>query len=174
MKACRVCSVEFQPFRPLQSVCGLICARKVPVIDRKAEKALTARRKEAVKTRKEHMAEVQVAFNSMIRARDAELPCVSCGLDTGCKMNAGHYRSVGSSPELRFDEANCHKQCEKCNSYLSANLIPYRVELIRRIGQVEVDRLEGPQLPKKYSVDELRDMKKLYRARTRELLKANQ
>ena len=38
------------------------------------------------------------------------------------------------------DERNIHKQCVVCNQHKSGNLVPYRVELINRIGQEAVGR----------------------------------
>jgi hypothetical protein len=49
---------------------------------------------------------------------------------------------------------------------LSGNLIPYRLELIRRVGQTEVDRLEGPPSPDKLTRDELIAIRATYLAKT--------
>jgi hypothetical protein len=46
----------------------------------------------------------------------------------------------------------------------------YRAELIRRIGLHEVDRLEGPHPPQKWTVDQLKEIKAHYRAKTKALL----
>jgi hypothetical protein len=81
------------------------------------------------------------------------------------QWHAGHYLSTGARPELRFDEQNLHKQCSACNTHLSGNLVLYRAELIRRIGLDEVERLEGPQDPKKYTIDELKAIRDDYRKR---------
>jgi hypothetical protein len=70
-------------------------------------------------------------------------------------MNAGHYRTVGSSPELRFNEENCHIQCEHCNSHLSGNIIEYRKRLIAKIGIDRVEWIEGKHEPLKLSIDEI-------------------
>jgi len=56
-----------------------------------------------------------------------------------------------------------------CNTHLHGNLIHYRVNLIQKIGLAEVERLEGPQEPKKYSIDELKEIISTYRAKTKEL-----
>jgi hypothetical protein len=45
------------------------------------------------------------------------------------------------------------------------------VELVKRIGQAAVDRLEGPAKPDKLTRDELIEMKALFRAMARELQK---
>lgn len=113
------------------------------------------------------MREAQTAFNAWVRMRDAHLACVSCGRMHGGQWHAGHFVSTGARPELRFDEANVHKQCQPCNTHLHGNLVLYRAELIRRIGLAEVERLEGPQQPKKYSVADLRAIRDEYRSRVK-------
>jgi hypothetical protein len=120
-------------------------------------------RKEALKTRSEWMQDLQDVFNTFIRTRDKDKPCISCGTFTG-KMNAGHYKSVGGSPELRFNELNVHKQCEYCNTHLSANLIEYRIGLVKRIGVEQVEFLERKDhAPLKITVEEIKEQIKVYR-----------
>ncbi len=120
-------------------------------------------RKEALKTRSEWMQDLQDVFNTFIRTRDKDKPCISCGTFTG-KMNAGHYKSVGGSPELRFNELNVHKQCEYCNTHLSANLIEYRIGLVKRIGVEQVEFLERKDhAPLKLMVDEIKEQIKAYK-----------
>ncbi len=130
----------------------------------KRERAEHKKAKEKVKTRSEWMKEAQAAFNSYIRARDKNKGCVSCGCSLiGRKFDAGHYRSVGGHPELRFEEKNCSGQCVPCNQHRSGNLIDYRLGLIEREGQDIVDFLEGPHEPKKYTIDDLKDIKRQYK-----------
>lgn len=124
-----------------------------------------------LKTRPEWLREAQTVFNKYIRLRDAGLPCISCGHqnDGSRQFHASHYKSVGGNPALRFDEANCHAACSICNNYLSGNLVPYRVALIKKIGQDEVDRLEGPQEPLKLTAEEIQELIKTYKAKVKEL-----
>jgi hypothetical protein len=173
-KKCRVCKAKFMQMRPMQAVCGGPCAAIDAVTKRqKAERAADRAKREKLKPRSQWLREAQAAFNRFIRSRDAALPCVSCGTFDG-KINAGHYLSTGARPELRFDEANVHKQCERCNTYLHGNLIPYRAELIRRLGLSEVERLEGPQEPRKYTADDLKAIRDKYRAETQRLIRGGQ
>ena len=165
-KLCAVCEREFVPYMPLARVCSLPCARKVPVINRKAERAADKTKREKSKPRGRWLKEAQAAFNAWVRLRDAELGCISCGTLNG-KRNAGHYLSTSARPELRFDEDNVHLQCERCNTYLHGNLIAYRVALLARIGVDGVARLEGPWPVRKYRVDELRVIRDDYRARVK-------
>ena len=174
-KKCRQCKTVFTPRIALQVVCSPSCAIAYAKVSREKKERLESRlnRKEAkekLKSRKDWQREAQIAFNSWIRARDIGKPCISCGSHTG-KQNAGHYRSVGSSPELRFNPQNCHLQCEKCNSYLSGNLINYRIELIKRIGIELVEWTEGYHAPKHYSVDDLKAIKAEYVLKLKELRK---
>jgi len=113
--------------------------------------------------------EAQKAFNAYIRARDSLLPCVSCGRFHTGKYDAGHYRSRGAFPELRFNELNCHKQCSPCNTQLSGNIANYRPILLERIGQEMLDFVEGPHEPVKYTCAELKEIELLYKRKLKEL-----
>ena len=115
------------------------------------------------------MKKAQAAFNAYIRARDADKPCISSGRPLTGKYDAGHYRSVGAHPELRFCELNCHGQSVADNQHRSGNLLEYRINLIKRIGQDAVDWLEGPHEPKKYTVDDLKAIEKEYKEKLRTL-----
>ncbi|KAA8689584.1 recombination protein NinG [Pseudomonas caricapapayae] len=180
-KKCRVpeCGASFVPQKPGQAVCSPACAIiDAPRNQAKARKALAQVeraeikvRKEKLKSRSDHMKDTQQAFNEWVRHRDASLPCVSCGRHHEGKYDAGHYRTVGSNPALRFEPLNCHKQCVPCNQHKSGNVIEYRIELVRRIGIVNVEWLEGPHEPQKYTVEELKALTAKYRALTRELKK---
>lgn len=162
-KKCKACREPFAALRPLQRVCSPACAiaELAAKIVAKAAKAAKVERTETakalarLKTRAQLIKETQAAVNAYVRARDAHLPCVSCGRHHEGQWHAGHYRSTGSRPDLRFDLANIHRQCAPCNNHLSGNPIPYRAELIRRIGQAEVDRLEGPAVPTKLERHEI-------------------
>lgn len=171
-KACRVCGGTFTPFSSTATVCGLGCALKLnrkvraeAIANEKADRAKRRKRLDELRPLSYWVKQAQEAFNAWIRARDELRPCVSCGRHHQGKWNAGHYLSTGARPELRFDENNVHKQCEPCNTSLGGNLILYRLELIRRICQAEVDRLEGPHEPKRYRADDLKAIRDDYRAR---------
>ncbi|WP_096128529.1 recombination protein NinG [Pseudomonas syringae] len=178
-KKCAHCSEAFLPSRPMQKVCGPICAIAMPAenlpqarkaladIERKEIKA----RKEKLKSRSDHMKDTQQAFNEWVRHRDMGEPCVSCGRDHNGQWHAGHYRSVGGHPALRFEPLNVWRQCAPCNTHKSGDLVNYRAELVRRIGIVNVEWLEGPHEPQKYTIEELKALTAKYRALTRELKK---
>ena len=185
-KTCKnpACRASFVPQRLGQAVCSPKCALATVEVQKAKEKKSLAQagrrdikvRKEALKTRGDHIREAQQAFNEYIRTRDqvAGHLCISSGkpLDwSGNAVDAGHYRSVGSAPHLRFDERNCHAQSKQDNRFLSGNAVDYRIGLIARIGQDAVDALEFDQSVRKYTVDEIKDIKATYRAKTRELKK---
>lgn len=181
-KRCPECRVMFTPARGSQAVCGEIeCAISYGKSEKgqaSAKKALAdvgrrdiKVRKEKLKSRAEHLKDTQHAFNAWVRARDAALPCISCGRHHEGQYHAGHYRTVGANPELRFEPLNVWKQCAPCNNHLSGNLINYRISLLQRIGEEKVAWLEGPHEAKKYTVEELKAMTAEYRAKTRELKK---
>lgn len=186
-KICKnpACRDSFVPQRLGQAVCSPKCALATVEVQKAKEKKSLAQagrreikvRKEALKTRGDHIREAQQAFNEYIRTRDqaAGHLCISSGkpLDwSGNGVDAGHYRSVGSAPHLRFDERNCHAQSKQDNRFLSGNAVDYRIGLIARIGQEAVDALESDQSVRKYTLDEIKAIKATYRAKTRELKRA--
>lgn len=179
VKKCRnpACRQEFTPERPMQSVCGIKCANALAAHRRAKEERVKAKQeraerkaaKEKVKTRSEYMREAQQAFNEFIRERDKDLPCISCGRHHQGQYHAGHYRTVGSSPNLRFCELNAHKQCAPCNNHKSGDIVNYRINLVEKIGAKNVAWLEGHHEPCKYTIDDLNAIKSEYRAKAREL-----
>ena len=179
-KRCPCCRVMFVRTRDTQAVCGEIeCA----IAHSKSEKGqATARKalaelgrkelrasKERIKTKGQYMREAQAAFNAWVRARDASQPCISCGRHHEGKYDAGHYRTVGSNPALRFEPLNCHKQCVPCNQHKSGDIVNYRISLVLRIGQDKVDWLEGPHEPRRYTIDDLKAIRADYKARLKQL-----
>jgi ribosomal protein L44E len=174
------CRSEFTPaFSTTQKVCKWQCGLAIKDANHdKARKAIASQErvehreaKEKIKTKGDHAKEAQQAFNEFIRLRDADLPCVSCGRHHEGQWHAGHFRTVGSSPELRFEPLNCHRQCAPCNNHKSGDIVNYRIELVNRIGQDKVDWLEGPHEPKRYTIEDLKAIKAEYRAKVREMKK---
>ncbi len=115
----------------------------------------------------------QTVFNRWIRFRDEGKSCISCGRDSGCKVNAGHYLSVGARPELRFNPLNNNLQCEACNVYKSGNVGEYKKGLINKIGLELVEWLEGKHEPKKYTCEQLREVRSYYNRLIREGIKTD-
>lgn len=177
IRKCKSCKAEFTPSRPMQKVCSPECAYSV--VKAKAEQE---RRKEAIKDRlsvrkrldamqtlSQLKKKAQTAFNAFVRVRDEGKPCISCGRYHDGQYHAGHYRSVGSAPELRFEELNVWKQCQPCNTHLSGNLINYRRALVEKIGIEAVEWLEGHHEQKKYTREQLKELAIRYRLETKKL-----
>ena len=131
----------------------------------KQERKETKKAKEALLTHRDYLKLFQTVFNTYIRTRDKHLPCISCGKNNNKQFHAGHYRSVGSCPELRFEELNVWRQCATCNTYLHGNLIEYRKELINRIGVEKVEWLEGYQPSNKMLIAEIKEKIKQYKTK---------
>ncbi|MEM7196720.1 MAG: recombination protein NinG, partial [Pseudomonadota bacterium] len=168
------CGNSFRKISIGHHTCSPKCA--IAYVDqKKAEKAAKeARRrtredKERIKSLGQLVKEAQAEFNKFIRLRDADLPCISCGRHHTGQYHAGHYRSTGAHPELRFEPDNVHKQCSACNNHLSGNLADYRINLIKKIGLERVEWLEGPHDALCLSKDDARDIKAHYRKKWREL-----
>lgn len=176
---CKHCKAPFTKQRQMQSTCSITCAlafvaarkQRALALFAREERRLTAQARVKLKTRAELANEAQTAVNAYVRLRDAALPCVSCNRHHQGQYHAGHYMSRGARPDLRFDLDNIHKQCAPCNEHLSGNIANYRIELVKRIGQEGVDRLEGPAKPDRLTRDELIELKARFRAMARELQK---
>ena len=187
-RKCKVCGTVFEKQRPLQFVCSPLCGvayaqaqkHKAAIKAEREAKRKERAKKQAMRRKLETIPELtkkaQQAFNRYIRLRDRGLPCISCGKPLGGEPNsydAGHYRSVGSAPHLRFDEQNVHGQCKYCNCHLSGNVVAYRQGLIGRIGLKMVERIESDQVARHYDRQALRELTIEYRRKARELEKCN-
>ena len=160
------CEQQFIPRNSMHVACCGSCAHSIVRAkneqaeqrkrsdERKADRA----RKQELKPLKWFHARTKLAVHKYIRARDHDQPCISCGKTHAAQWDSGHYVSVGSDSSLRYDLNNIHKQCSVCNQHLSGNLIRYRQNLIHKIGEAEVLRLEGPQPVHKWTRHELDDI----------------
>jgi hypothetical protein len=169
----------------LRAFCSFDClqaftkSEKGTQVIEKQRKSQDRERKEKLKTRSDYMKEATKAFNAYVRARDDEDACISCGNYTlddlyGGGWDAGHYRSTGSAPHLRFNLHNCHKQCVKCNRFLSGNVTEYRKGLIRKIGIEKVEALESMNevQSQRFSVEYLKRIKKIFTKKKQKVLQS--
>ncbi len=171
-RKCKHCGTQYQPFNSMQKACSVPCAAALgKAAKERKDRQRTAEAKKRLKSRSDWLREAQAAFNKWIRLRDHTLPCVSCGRHHKGQYHAGHYRTVGANPELRFEPLNCHKQCAPCNNHKSGDIVNYRINLVQRIGQDLVEWLEGPHDPRKYTIDEIKEIKAEYTQKSRELEK---
>lgn len=87
-------------------------------------------------------------FNRFIRDRDSEDGygvCISSGGHLkvpSSNAHAGHFYSGGKYPSLKFNEDNVHLQGKSDNYFNGGNLLEYRKNLIKKIGQDRVDDLD--------------------------------
>lgn len=178
MPSCKVCKQKFTPFRMGQKTCTetdclvtwgrhMVEVRAAEAMKEKERKI--RERKQEIKSRSERAREAQAAFNAWVRYRDKDEPCISCQRHHTGQYHAGHYRSRGSNPALAYEPLNCHKQCSACNNWKSGNVVEYRINLLKKIGQEKLDWLEGHHEPKKYSIIELKEIRDLYRRKLKEL-----
>lgn len=72
---------------------------------------------------------VQKVFNKYIRLRDSGggfFTCISCGVTKSTDVcDAGHFYAKQGYDGLRFDEDNCHAECQGCNRFDQSHLIGY-------------------------------------------------
>lgn len=184
-KTCKSCKQKFNPKRPLQSCCDIPCAiahanalkAKQQAAKAKQDRADTRERKVKLKTRSEWMKEAQAAFNAYIRARAIRFGhrCISSGVylpadGIGGGFDAGHFKSVGSAPHLRFNLNNVWGQSKKDNMYLSGNVSEYRKGLIERRGIEVVEALEADNTSRHFDIDYLRRIKKIFTKKRKMML----
>lgn len=182
------CGQMFQPHTSFQCWCsprcGSVIARARLKTTKAAEKAKVKQsrqvdraKREAMKTLPELHREAQREFNRYIRLRDHGRPCICCGQPledralTGGGYDAGHYRSVGSAPQLRYREDNVHGQRKVCNQFGAGRAVDYRIGLIDRIGLAAVEALERDNAPHKWERDEVRAIRDEYRSKANALNK---
>ncbi len=164
-KVCKNCKEKYLPKMPLQQVCSVKCALELEYKRNKAKnekesKQNIAKIKESLKTKKDYLNELQKVFNTYIRIRDKDKPCISCGCSLlNIKYDAGHYYCVGLYPELRFDEDNVHGQCTYCNKHNHGNLLAYAANLPDRIGINRFLALNDRiNIERHYSISELKEL----------------
>lgn len=131
-----------------------------------SHKCINKECRQTVKPLSHFVKQAQKAFN-----RDRHFPCISCGRHHDGQYHAGHFRTIGANPELRFNEDNCHRQCAPCNNHLSGNLTAYRPAPIAKIGQARFDALMGLQEPPKWKRDDYIRIRDEYRAKLKALKK---
>jgi hypothetical protein len=128
----------------------------------KAERTKHKAEKERVKRRSEWLDNLQTLVNQwVVHVRDKDEPCCTCGkTKQNIKYDAGHMISRGSSPELRFELTNIHKQCSiECNVHGSGKRKEYELFIIKKYGQAHLDWLLGPQKSLKEQFPHYTDIK---------------
>lgn len=184
LSKCKICRTPYKKWSITQKTCtNPECAIEL-MRQEKARKARKAHLEAKVKARSraKWVSLAQQAFNAFIRKRDEHLPCICCGKwpketgKYGGDWDAGHFKTVGGYPELRFNENNCHKQLKSCNAgsgkYTAKGKTvseEYRERLIIKIGLEAVEELERYEGPKKYTIDQLQAIIKEYKQKIKEI-----
>lgn len=176
VKRCKACRSMFTPASSWQTHCRAeacaIAAAEVAQAKRQRQEAREHRERLADSKPLAHWLDLtQRAVNALVKARDAGKPCISCGCLDAYEWDAGHYLSRGARPELRFDLSNIALQCAACNRHKGGNQAQFRLGLIARIGLAEVERLEGPHPPAKFTRESLALIRSQAAAETRRLKK---
>ena len=165
-KACRTCKTKFKPFSSLAIVCSPKCAiAQVKVTEEKKVRKELKQGREKLKTKSDYLREAQTACNAYIRERDKDKPCISCGtINPNIQYCAGHFKTRGGHPALRFHPMNIHKQCNhSCNLQKSGNIENYRPVLIKKIGLQQVEWLEGKHEQQNLTIDDVKEIKVYYK-----------
>lgn len=196
-RKCQICGT---PYRSSPSVPkAAACCGEDACLNAMASKALELAQEEQLRQRKTkfqqtdpyHIAKLearcQAAFNQMIRALDADQPCITCGRfdwqirerPTGGKWDCGHFKTRGAFPEHRFSAINAYKQCKVCNSGSYHHAV--KAESVQEAFKLAVLAMpNGPAIvaylairhrPWKPTCGELEEMTALFRAETRQLQK---
>ena len=174
-KKCKACGEVFRPQRMGQHACSMACA----IVLANAKKAQKARKQLSADRKRLNMQDrgwltrqIDAAFNAWIRHRDQACGhgCITCGASPNeRKMDAGHFLRKSSHPALRWDEANVHMQCARCNQHLGGNEAVYAQVLPARIGTAQFERLMADTgKPPKRSIEDLQNLMAEWRWRCKE------
>jgi hypothetical protein len=166
-KRCKQCKELFTPRSSLQYICCTQCALNYKsAMNWKKEKTKI---KESLLKFSDYIKLFQITFNTFIRLRDKNFPCISCGRFDVEEFHCGHY--IPSTFQYhRFNEFNCNKQCSQCNTHLRGNLIAYRINLIKKIGLEEVEYLENSRyMALEISIPEIKEQIKIYKQKIKDL-----
>jgi len=173
----KTCRKQFPQRSMSHKACSPECAAEYAKLEReKKDRQDRQKGLQALKTKRDYIVEAQRAFNAYIRARDEDKPCICCGRGKtnqtglhGHMWDCGHYRSTGAAPQLRFHEDNAHRQLVFCNRDRAGNAVEYRIGLIARIGIERVEALEADNSIKKWTIEELIQIRNHYRLKLKKL-----
>lgn len=166
-RKCRYCKDLFTPFNTLQPFCFKeSCIKEHNKITR--EKKQRKAKKDFKENDKSTLLQLaQTVVNKYVRLRDLNKEkCISCDYKFSSntrQIHASHFRPQGNNQNLRFNTLNIWASCSICNNHLSGNLIPYRNALINKFGIEWVEKLEANHETKKYSIEYLQRLIKVFR-----------
>jgi hypothetical protein len=129
---------------------------KVKATKEKAIKTRHVKRKKELRTRTQWYDLLQVEVNKLVRIRDINEPCCTCGTtNPNIKYDAGHCFTRAARPDIRFELTNIHKQCSvKCNQHGSGMRHEYQLFISGKYGAGELkwlkDESEHDSLKKQF------------------------
>jgi hypothetical protein len=116
-------------------------------------------------------------FSKYIRLRDSDYngrcKCVTCGkVKDWQSMDAGHFQSRRYM-STRYDEHNCHAQCQECNHWNSGEQYKHGLVIDDLYGKGTADELERKARSlHKMSKVEVMELAREYKAMAEELAEA--
>lgn len=169
-RKCKYCKQPFEPSVFLQKNC--FEPNCVTEWINETKQKQWKKRKEKMRidlmTIQDYIKLAQTVFNKYVRLRDKLSPCISCQKKP-LKENAGHFWNANNHWNVRFNEDNVHLQCEHCNTYLSGNLINYRENLLKKIGESKFNLLEAEaKKTRKFTVQELKEIIATYKQKIKQ------
>lgn len=176
-KRCKECNKLFTPTRDLQPCCSYLC--ELAYIDsnlnslvadgkkNRAKENSQAKRKVRINQKGGLKETAQKTVNKYIRLRDQLEPCISCGKHEALQWDAGHFKNVHGHPQIRYYTLNIWKQCSYCNDQLRSNPAEYERSLIKKLGLEKVEEIKQNISVKKYSVEYLQRLTKVFRKKIR-------
>ncbi|MDA3806634.1 MAG: recombination protein NinG [Thiomicrorhabdus sp.] len=152
--------------------------KKTKAANDKAFRAETVRLKKTIMTRSDWIKKTKTACHNYIRARDEGKQCVTCDTvlfqgGVGGGFDAGHYRDVGNSKHLEFHALNIFGQCKKCNNpaWGGHSKIVYRAEIVNRIGEDLVAKIDADNEPRKYTIQDFERLEVIFKRKLKLLKK---
>lgn len=149
--------------------------RKALKMIEKIKRVRRQEKRDSVKPMSHWVKLTQRAVNRYVRLRDKGKPCISCGRyehefssDSlrGSVWDAGHFKTVGAHPELRFDLRNINGQCRSCNGFEGGRVADQERGIVARFGQARLDWLDGYHPPKNYTREQLKRLRRLINKRS--------
>lgn len=183
-RKCLVCKTRFEMRSNTHWICSIECSKvkgneAVEKKKQQLKKSEWTKEKAEIKksllTHADYLKMFETVFNTFIRLRDKNDPCISCGTTANVKYDAGHFWACGNYSFLRFHEDNVNKQCSSnCNLHKRGNFGEYRIRLIQKIGVERVQWLDDNRHNRlKLSIPEIQDKIKEYKLKIKELKNLN-
>ncbi len=181
LKTCKWCKQKFEPSRPTKICCspdceydyGLKHASRAEHIRGIADRKVIREKKDKAKTITQHADDTQKPVNAVIRYRDKDKGCISCGKPLRGIFHAGHYKPVGRGLNwsIRYHHDNIFGQCVECNHFKSGNQAAMRDGVLERIGAERLAFIEGPQPDANFTIEKLKQIAADHRKTLKEMTK---